>query len=141
MWGEQTMGEENSEAPARKLPASDERGSIGLRQACGSRVAKKSCIPPLCEWKTWAWEVQRSLRSQRSIGNPGMLNTQGCLFKREGCIICFPPRRLGADMINSLVTFEISVWLRPHPPPLDPHQELANVQNLSLWKVSHGIHL
>lgn len=26
----------------------------------------------------------------------------------------FPPRRLGVDVINSLVTFVLSVWQRPH---------------------------
>lgn len=27
---------------------------------------------------------------------------------------CFPPRRLGAGVLNNLVTFVLSVWPRPH---------------------------
>jgi hypothetical protein len=37
----------------------------------------------------------------------------GCLLKK-GCMIHLLPRRLEADVINSLLTFALSVWPRPH---------------------------
>lgn len=61
----------------------------------------------------------RSLCSQMSTGEPGLSNTQGCSCKWEDAhITCYLPRRPGADMANSLVTFSLVMWphwILPHP--------------------------
>lgn len=35
-------------------------------------------------------------------------------LQREGCVTYYLPRRLGADVVNSLVTSVLSLWLRSH---------------------------
>lgn len=40
---------------------------------------------------------------------PGTLNTQSCLFKERDIQNHFPPRSLRMDMVNSLVTFVLSI--------------------------------
>lgn len=46
-------------------------------------------------WRLPCW-------GHRSLGKPGMLTIQGCLLK--GGNACFPPRSLGMDIVNDLVT-------------------------------------
>lgn len=99
------MGGEDSEAPIRKLPSPDGRGDTGLRQACGSGVAKKACILSLCECM--------SLCSQISTREPRNAKHTGLSLQREVGVV-YNLLSMGSDMINNLVTFEISVWLGPH---------------------------
>lgn len=72
-------------------------------------------------------------------------------------ITCCPPRKPRKDVVNSLVTFVLSVYSRPHwilPCTLiiswvfspSPTLQLSvtlfywvNLWNPSLWKVSHGL--
>lgn len=48
------------------------------------------------------------------------------LLQRKECIACFLPSRRGTDMVNSLVTFVLSVWWKTTPaPPLDTYSMLV----------------
>lgn len=50
----------------------------------------------------------------RAIGKTRNVQHVIVFFQRERFITYYLPRRLGADVANSLVTFSISEWLRPH---------------------------
>ena len=60
------------------------------------------------------WEPWRSLCSQISIRETRNVKYLGLPPQMEGCIICYQHRGLGEDVVNSLVTFVLSVWLRAH---------------------------
>lgn len=55
-------------------------------------------------------------------------------------LTCFPSRRLRADLVNTLVTLSLSVWLRPHH--IFPQILIISLffslklYNLYLWKMS-----
>lgn len=50
-----------------------------------------------------------------AIGEPGVLNTQGCSFKERNVKTCYQPRRPGAGVVNSRVSFGVAMQSRPHP--------------------------
>lgn len=89
-------------------------------------------------------EAQRSLCSQISKRGPEC-ETHRAVPSREGKghITCYLPRRPGATMLGSLVTFVLSVWPREtiRDPPPDPYHRLLNLSNLPLWEVSHVVNL
>lgn len=63
-------------------------------------------------------------RLKNGTRETGTTLTHRLSLQRERCITCFPPRRLGADTVNSLVTFVLSVALTTQDPP-PPHLELV----------------
>ena len=50
----------------------------------------------------------RSPKVSRNVKHTGLSP------RRRRWTACFPPRRLGAGVLNNLVTFVLSVWPRPH---------------------------
>lgn len=54
-------------------------------------------------------ETWGSLCSQISTSGTGNVKRTGLSLQRERCTACFFPTSLTAD-VNSLVTFELSVW-------------------------------
>lgn len=48
--------------------------------------------------------------------------TPGLFLQRKGCTTCYTPRRLEADVVNSLETFMLPTWPRSSP---DPHRRPA----------------
>lgn len=72
-------------------------------------------------------EACRSLGSQTSTGEPGMLALMRLLLQGTKCYSCYPPRRLGVGELPSLVTFALSmrpeIFLAPDH-PLDPSANL-----------------
>lgn len=63
-------------------------------------------MPCTLKLALWNVAIMRFLCSARSPRETGILNTHGCLFKkeRERCVSWFLPSRLGMDVIDSLVT-------------------------------------
>lgn len=81
--------------------------------------------------KVWAHRLEE----------PEMLNTWVCSLQSKRYITCFLPRKLGVDMVNSLVTFVVSLGQRLHK--ILPKRILSlilfvlfSLQTLSLWKLS-----
>lgn len=60
------------------------------------------------------WEAWRFLCLQISPKGTWDVKHTRLFLQRKAGITCFPPRSLGEDGINNLVTFELSVWVRPH---------------------------
>lgn len=60
------------------------------------------------------WVAWKSLCTQISTGRNRNVNHTGLSLQIEECITCYPFRRLGEDIVNSLMTVALSMWLRPH---------------------------
>lgn len=84
-------------------------------------------------------EVVSSFSSQISTGGTRNVKHTRLSLQRNGYITCFLPSRLRVDTANSLVTFVVSVYPRPHW--ILPYNELVNIWNPSLLKVSHVVNL
>ena len=66
--------------------------------------------------------------TDKAPGELGTLNTQRYLFKGKDVYLT---RKLGVDMINSLVTFALFVWPKTTPdPPLDNYLAFVSSANL-----------
>lgn len=77
-----------------------ESSSFWLSQASVFRSRSWDC---LTSDRVSLWGVQRSFCStDKHQGEPGMLNTRGCLFKWINVDSLFPPRRRGVGVVNSL---------------------------------------
>lgn len=61
----------------------------------------------VCQLQTHTAKERPGCRLENGTKEPGMLMHRLSL-QRERSITCFPPRRLGADMVNNLVTSVLS---------------------------------
>lgn len=75
------------------------------------------------------------LRSQISTREPWMLNTQGHFLYN-----LLSDQKLGADAVNSLVAFTLSVWLETtRDPPPDPYHKLVLFKSIFRTHL-HGLY-
>jgi hypothetical protein len=65
-------------------------------------------------WDNCLQEAQRSWGSHRSTQGTRNVRHAELSLQRERCVTGFLPRKLGVEAANSLVTFVLSVWQRPH---------------------------
>lgn len=79
----------------------------------------------LLVWHKFCRRNVKSLCSQTGTRETRNVKHREFSLKREKGKTCFPPRILGADLVNSSVTFVLSVWQATLGTSLGPYLELV----------------